>query len=424
MLRLLSALILFFFLVSACSQRVKQHYCVAEEVERLPLSYDNTEEQKSTKKLGLRKRCDNPTDYTPNPEKLNERPMRYVRVNFHIINTSSGKHNFSKVAGVKYVTDLLNNANSDLTDNAKMKLPEGNDTPVLPTQFRLKLTPMPNRPNDKGIYFHTDDELCFYVHKGKNRNLFNRDVIKKYAVQTESVINVFIMPHHPDSVRSKSYHAGGVGVALGTNIKMAGMYESGKPFWHFRQVLNHEVGHVYGLQHAWTGNDGCDDTPRHANCWNKSKLPGCDGVTSNNVMDYNSNQKAWTPCQLGRVHRKMCQEAARARKMLIPTWCELKIDHSVFIEENTVWDGAHDLEGHLVVLSGNTLRIGCRLSMPKGARIIVEEGATLILDRARLHNACGDTWEGIEIRERGEQKGRVQVIGEVRFENMKHAIRL
>ena len=78
------------------------------------------------------------------------------------------------------------------------------------------------------------------------------------------------MPHHPDSIASKTYAGGGVGVALGTNVKMAGMFESKQPFWNYRQILSHEVGHVFGLQHSWLS-DGCEDTPKHPNCWNRSK---------------------------------------------------------------------------------------------------------------------------------------------------------
>lgn len=402
-------------LLNGCGQKTQQRFCAATDVQHLPNSFELNKAMK-------RKMCTDALAYATSLERPNERPVRYIRTNFHIINTNDGRHNFKGEEGIKYIKNLVNNANSDLRENAKMSLPVGNDIPVLPPNLQIQIVPHISKAGQKGIYFHRDDELCFYVHKGKNRNLFTKDVIDKYAIQEDSVINVFIMPHHPDSVASKTYRAGGVGVALGTNMKMAGMFESGKPFWYFRMVLNHELGHILGLQHAWTSYDGCDDTPKHANCWNGTKRPECGDAYSNNMMDYNAHQKALTPCQIGRIHRSMSDLKHRSRKMLVPTWCELDVEKSVFIRDSVTWNGARDLEGHIAIQSGGLLRIACRVSMPKSAKIVVEEGATLIVDNALIHNACGDEWLGIELRTRGNNKGTVQFIGDARLENVVHEI--
>ncbi|MEM9889159.1 MAG: reprolysin-like metallopeptidase, partial [Bacteroidota bacterium] len=244
-----------------------------------------------------------------------------------------------------------------------------------------------------------------------------------YGIQLDSVLNVFVMPHHPDSIRSRTYAGGGVGVALGTNIKMAGVYEGGKPFWHYRQILNHEVGHVFGLQHTWAYNDGCEDTPKNPNCWNRSKNGSkCDSLASNNLMDYNAWQLAITPCQIGRVHRMMSTLNSRPRKLLVPTWCELQPEKSVYIQDTTVWRSARDLEGHLFIEAGGILEISCRLSLPKNAKIVIAPGGKLILNYAKIHNACGDQWEGIEIQERSKEKGAIELIGTVQLEDMQHPV--
>lgn len=381
----------------------------------MPTAYDDT----PTTRIQQRRACNDALAYAPDTAYLNHRPMRYIRVNVHFMNSEDSSKNYWGEEATTFAKNIIGNVNSDLSKNAKMNLPLGNDTPVLPPRYRLRLTRQKGVPNDTGVYCHFDDELYYHIHKGKNRNLHKREVIEKYAIQKDSVVNIFIMPHHPDSIRSKTYSGGRGGVALGTNIKLTGIYEGGKEFWHYRQVLNHEIGHVFGLQHTWNGRDGCDDTPKHNNCWNRTKNGGaCDSLVSNNVMDYNAWQLALTPCQIGRVHRSMSKLNSRPRNMLEPTWCILKEAQNVTILDSVSWNGAHDLEGHLIIENGGVLQVNCRISMPPNAEIIIAPGGMLVLNNAHLHNACGLNWKGIVIEEKGNQKGQLILKGKTKLENM------
>ena len=369
--------------------------------------------------------CQVPADYVPDTLHLDHTPWKYIRVNFHWMNNSDSSANYYGERAVRFVEGLLASANKDLRENNKMWLPHRNNTPVISTRCQYVLTPQPGVPGDKGVYSHFDDEICYYIHKGRYRNLMNREVIKRYGIQTDSVLNVFVMPHHPDSIASKTYNSYGVGVTLGTFIKMSGPFEQKGPSWQYRGILNHEVGHVFGLSHTWAFNDGCDDTPRHPQrCWSRTKEPPCDTLASNNVMDYNALQNSWTPCQVGRIRMRMANEKSKVRKFIVPKWCDLNERRNVTISDSIVWAGAKDMEGNILIREGAVLQVKCRLSVPAGGKITIEPGGRLILENCRLHNACGKTWQGIEIQELGRKKGELLATGQVAIENAANEIAL
>jgi hypothetical protein len=364
------------------------------------------------------RRCRDAIEYIPDSSFKAHFSLREIRVNFHIMNSQDSTNNFVGEEAIKYIGGLFRDANRKLGKNQKMNLPEGNDTKVYDPHYRYVLTPSTNEKGDDGIYFHYDDDLFYFIIKGKNKNNYKREVIKKYAVNKDSVLNIFVMPHHPDSVASSTYNAFGTGIALGSAIKIAGLYESGAENWAFSTMLNHEVGHVFGLRHTYRSEDGCDDTPRNPNCWYNSGVPPCDGIASNNMMDYNNSQLAITPCQLGSIHRNIANLTSRQRKLVIPSWCKLNEEKTIFISEKTHWKAAKDLEGHLIVKADAELKISCRVSFPQMGKLIVEPGATLILDKALLHNSCGNYWSGIELQSKGKKKAKLVVHENPTIENV------
>ncbi len=351
--------------------------------------------------------------------------IRYVRVNFHIMRDGKGLHNFSEEEGTAYIHEYLIETNKKLADNQKMFIPDGNNTPVLPTRYRFELAPDPNIDGDDGIYFHNDEELYNFVKRSKKRSQMSNFIFKKYGVQKGKVLNVFVQPHHPDSLKSKTFKKVITGIAFPNKnwLRLAGLYSYSrdtmgikkgvavtKGAWFCAGLMNHESGHVLGIHHTWSGNDGCSDTPNNPNCYTRQKNAPCNTKASNNVMDYNTYQNAWSPCQLGKVHRNFSNKNSAQRKMLKRTWCSLNPDATITIKDKTVWTGSRDLEGHLIIGKRAVLEIKSRVSLPKDGQIIIKPGGKLILNGAKLENDCGDYWSGIVLEKRGESKGQVVII--------------
>ena len=418
-----------------CAPKVKKSF--VKKLEAVPASYEGEATRLPQTKNRITP-CNDKANYEPDPEHLNHTPMKYVRVNVHVMRDGKGGGNFpDKEKGRMFIKKVMHSTNSKLNQNAKMFLPKGNDTPVTPTRYQFELTPQPNVPGDDGIYFHDDDELFFMTNYGK-KNISDRGVYKKYGIQKDSVLNIFLMGIHPDSVVSKTYKKSSNGIAFGKWTKIASWYYFMKntnwktdkdiPFidhWSTQRLLNHELGHCLGLRHSWVGKDGCDDTPPSKNCWNYTKNGSvCDSLISNNIMDYTAHAGAWTPCQIATVHKNLSNKRNRMRAVLRKNWCVLDTAQTIVIRagEEINWNSEKDLEGNIVIENGGSLTINCRVSIPPNGKIIVKPKGKLTLSGALLENDCGKTWEGIEVWTLGNNRGEVVMINDAKIVNAKNEI--
>lgn len=399
------------FLLSSCQDKNKEAW-----LSEIPQGVDA---QLVSELAEMTNPCKDPLNYIPDMDHLDHTSLKKIKVNFHVIRDDNGEGNFSEEFGRKFIKETLFEVNKSILKNSKMKLPLGNNTPVLTGRYTLEMTPTDYIPGDDGIYFHNDDEHCFVINRGRDKNIFDRSVYEKYGIQKDSVVNVFIQDVHKDSIISKSYEPASNGVAFGNWIKAGLWYfcatdtlwENGvattpRKYRPFVQ-LHHEMGHCFGLAHAWR-TDGCDDTPSHDNCFSPS-LGTCK-VASNNVMDYNGEMSALTPCQIGKIHMTALTRPQR-KNLLVKDWCKLTNFKSIIIEKDFVWNDCKTLQGNLTIKDGARLVIRCKTSLPNGGTITVHPQGELVLQGAHLYNDCNNTWGGIKVLQSGNVTGKVTYLG-------------
>ncbi|MEL7250905.1 MAG: hypothetical protein AAFZ63_23380 [Bacteroidota bacterium] len=420
-----SLLFLLFLALVACTPRLGQveaRYLSDEEMGILPSAFGVTTRDVPRGRSG----CNDQVNYEIDTSRLQDYPMRYLRINMHWMNSEDGSQNIPEEEAVAHSKRIVEAMNYALRKNPKMFLPIGNDTPVHPVNFRYVLSGRPDDPTDEGVYYHYDDSLYYYVHyRKKDSNLYDRTVIKKYGVQLDTVLNLFMLPHQPDSVKSKTYAAGNVGVALRNALKVAATFkenfeaDSKNCHWGYRGVINHEVGHILSLAHAWGRGDGCEDTPVHSNrCFGRASGPGCDTLMSNNLMDYSSLQLAWTPCQISKVHRRFSNPKYLQRKFLEPRWCTLDPDLDITVEGEVDWSCMRDLHGNLTIANGARLTIRCRTSVPENGTVTIQSGGELIIDGGLLHQDCGGLWQGIVVEKEGELEGKLTILNDGQIQDV------
>lgn len=358
--------------------------------------------------------CNDYQNYIPDTLHPDWQPMRFVRINTQIMRRSAGTLNFPEAEGIEYVNNMIYCANQRLLHNTKMFLPVGNHTPALPVGFQYELTPDPSTNNSTGIYFNDNDTLSFLSKSGKSRNVESPAAYNRYGLMKEKVINVFLYEHPEDSLKSKTYKPSSDGIGTGPWAKVIGSYylnHKANVFgndtvifgaWFVAGLFNHELGHCLGLAHSWPGSDGCDDTPPNPNCWGCSD--DCKNQCSNNVMDYNTFQNAYSPCQVGKIQMNFSLPGSYQRKFLSPVHCEYHPESTIVItnDDSVVWSGYKDLWGDILILQNATLVLRCDVSLPAGAKVTLKKGAKLIFAGGTFYNSCGEQWQGIEIQKKKE----------------------
>lgn len=363
--------------------------------------------------------------YVPDTVYPNATVRKIIRVRYNFVKAVGQEHYFNQKEAEIFAKTLNDAANFRFTNNQKMKLPKGNNTIVFPIKLELEITPDSSIEGDYGVSIIEVEDLqeAYFNKRGVNKNTYSPYLFNHYAKSSESVLNLFVMEHHPDSSKSDTYLASNDGVGLSNYLKFTGAYTTSldsilnnektakrsKNGWDMVGIFIHELGHTLGLAHTWNENDGCDDTPRNPNCYDPDFAPGCEEAYSNNMMDYNNCQCSLTPCQIGQIHRNLYKDNGSQQKFVKRDWCKYEHWLQVKINESdsVVWSGDRNLYSDLILKENAFLEIKGDVHLPTKAILYLEKGATLFINGGKLYNDCNEKWKGIVIESDKNKSGKV-----------------
>lgn len=179
------------------------------------------------------------------------------------------------------------------------------------------------------------------------------------------------------------------------------------------QHLAHEFGHTIDLRHTYNHEfcqvshpDYLDDVFIE-NFPGVTPDPGCDvayydptcdlndpaAYCTNNLMSGKGLTKYYiSPNQIGRIHRVARFDATREF-----IWGYSSVPYNITSDQT--WDFSIKMYEDLIIKSGNTLTVTCEIQMVPEASIMIEPGATLVLDGGRITSAKGakNGWRGIQV---------------------------
>jgi len=340
--------------------------------------------------------CSNREEYTPLIS--GQTPIITVRIAFHIMQDDNSSGNFQNIPSHRtYLNNIANHTNYLLSNLGVLNI--GTTPYIQDSRIRIYL---------EDIYFHphTSD----WANSGSTSNyLYGKYVTNDFdgvminQEKKDNVQHVFINGDNNDIIGGRVWGIGTQGGIFHTGwFNNYDTYGANSYLGTLTQNFVHEFGHFLGCLHNFqNGPSGpqCDD------CTDNDPLNlSCPlEASSNNFMDYfpggyNSLNPypGFSQCQLSKMHYFLNGGNTCSRTVL-KDYCTIDPTKTIEINGNYIWSSSKKLRGDLIIKSGSTLTIKCKLHIPLNGKIIVEPNARLIIDEGTITNECGNFWQGIEV---------------------------
>ncbi|MCR5645527.1 MAG: T9SS type A sorting domain-containing protein [Bacteroidales bacterium] len=366
-------------------------------------------------------------------------PIKTVRLNVNVIQDWDGTGNFQDNETFRNrLRAIINNINAFYSHS----------TPSDPITWVQEL---PN--NDSRIRFSIGD-------LGSERVYFYADSVL-YNQKSTSLVQNYIHVNYPERLTNLNIYIFGNDdptnnhasasmcnwINLNANQHVTAYYWVPEADWGISMLWAHEFAHSLGLKHTYD-NTICDQSdpeflrdvflismPNVSNCphicnANANPYEVIGDKITNNIVGGSREERYISPMQAGQVHRATCLTSVRkyisSEKSLVP----------LIITNNQLWDFDMKLYQDLIIESGATLTLTCRLVMHPEARIIVKQGGSLIVNGATISTDVyeKEMWNGIEVwgyrnenqfsQNGSYRQGYLELINEATIENAICAVQL
>lgn len=174
-------------------------------------------------------------------------------------------------------------------------------------------------------------------------------------------------------------------------------------WWSAGHVLSHEIGHNFGLLHAFDCRNECDgiDYNVEEECGGTCRNTGsglCFGNGTNDyLMAYSPGQRNLGICEIEGIWSHLLNQQP---SYLTQDFCSTPCSSELILDvgSNITWDTKKRLMSNVRIANGTTLTIQCEVEMGPERRITVDEGGKLIVDGGKITALCEtDYWDGIHV---------------------------
>lgn len=321
-------------------------------------------------------------------------PLKICRIAFHSFQQDDGTGNFQdNAADREYLSNVIIAANNRLANLGQLNM--GTTPYVQDSRIRLVL---------EDVYFHPHTSAWNYSSASTTYTTYVTNDLDGYGFTTDLKQNVqhVLLKGAGTTVGGSSPHDNQGYTSLAGWYNHYQDHGPGSYSWRILGNFIHELGHSFGCRHNFHGGtygyqcDVClDNDPIGLPC----PIQG----TSNNFMDYypegynaSNPDPGLSACQLGRMHYRLDGNLGTIHRIVLQDHCTYHPEESITINGTYTWLDSKKLKGDLVILPGSSLTVKCRVHMPAGSKVVVQQGGILIIDGGQFTNLCGDFWTGIE----------------------------